>query len=69
MQRCCEPRPAGGMVMLHIPSLLTPLSLFPPRLKCHNKCTKEAPPCHLLIIHRGGKGLSSPFCLCDVATR
>uniref|UniRef100_A0A670K951 non-specific serine/threonine protein kinase n=1 Tax=Podarcis muralis TaxID=64176 RepID=A0A670K951_PODMU len=26
------------------------------KLKCHNKCTKEAPPCHLLIIHRGGKG-------------
>uniref|UniRef100_A0A8C0ET13 non-specific serine/threonine protein kinase n=1 Tax=Bubo bubo TaxID=30461 RepID=A0A8C0ET13_BUBBB len=25
------------------------------KLKCHNKCTKEAPPCHLLIIHRGGK--------------
>ncbi|XP_031411778.1 kinase suppressor of Ras 2 [Meleagris gallopavo] len=25
------------------------------RLKCHNKCTKEAPPCHLLIIHRGGR--------------
>ena len=24
------------------------------RLKCHNKCTKEAPPCHLLIIQRGG---------------
>ncbi|XP_045056429.1 kinase suppressor of Ras 2 isoform X1 [Desmodus rotundus] len=23
------------------------------KLKCHNKCTKEAPPCHLLIIHRG----------------
>ncbi|KAF1474469.1 Kinase suppressor of Ras 2, partial [Pygoscelis antarcticus] len=45
------------------PSLLTPFSLFPARLKCHNKCTKEAPPCHLLIIHRGGKGLSSPFCL------
>uniref|UniRef100_A0A4W6EBD7 non-specific serine/threonine protein kinase n=1 Tax=Lates calcarifer TaxID=8187 RepID=A0A4W6EBD7_LATCA len=21
------------------------------KLKCHNKCTKEAPPCHLLIIH------------------
>uniref|UniRef100_A0A3Q2NX54 non-specific serine/threonine protein kinase n=1 Tax=Fundulus heteroclitus TaxID=8078 RepID=A0A3Q2NX54_FUNHE len=21
-------------------------------LKCHNKCTKEAPPCHLLIIQR-----------------
>ncbi|NXM73113.1 KSR2 Kinase, partial [Serilophus lunatus] len=46
------------------PSLLTPFSLFPARLKCHNKCTKEAPPCHLLIIHRGGKGLSSPLCLC-----
>ncbi|NXF34602.1 KSR2 Kinase, partial [Nyctibius bracteatus] len=45
------------------PSLLTPFPLFPARLKCHNKCTKEAPPCHLLIIHRGGKGLSSPFCL------
>ncbi|XP_068269030.1 kinase suppressor of Ras 2 [Nyctibius grandis] len=25
------------------------------KLKCHNKCTKEAPPCHLLIIHRGGR--------------
>ncbi|KAI3372592.1 hypothetical protein L3Q82_023055 [Scortum barcoo] len=25
------------------------------RLKCHNKCTKEAPPCHLLIIQRGGR--------------
>ncbi|KAK3514320.1 hypothetical protein QTP70_014188, partial [Hemibagrus guttatus] len=25
------------------------------RLKCHNKCTKEAPPCHLLIYHRGGR--------------
>ncbi|XP_055743602.1 kinase suppressor of Ras 2-like isoform X1 [Salvelinus fontinalis] len=24
------------------------------KLKCHNKCTKEAPPCHLLIIQRGG---------------
>uniref|UniRef100_A0A3Q2QAH0 Kinase suppressor of ras 2 n=1 Tax=Fundulus heteroclitus TaxID=8078 RepID=A0A3Q2QAH0_FUNHE len=24
-------------------------------LKCHNKCTKEAPPCHLLIIQRGGR--------------
>ncbi|KAL6465237.1 hypothetical protein MHYP_G00253700 [Metynnis hypsauchen] len=23
------------------------------KLKCHNKCTKEAPPCHLLIYHRG----------------
>ncbi|XP_071753830.1 kinase suppressor of Ras 2 isoform X2 [Centroberyx gerrardi] len=23
------------------------------KLKCHNKCTKEAPPCHLLIIQRG----------------
>ncbi|NXB02151.1 KSR2 Kinase, partial [Cnemophilus loriae] len=29
-------------------------------LKCHNKCTKEAPPCHLLIIHRGGKAVSPP---------
>ncbi|KAL4636086.1 kinase suppressor of Ras 2 isoform X1 [Arapaima gigas] len=28
------------------------------KLKCHNKCTKEAPPCHLLIIHRGGNGPS-----------
>ncbi|XP_053135252.1 kinase suppressor of Ras 2 isoform X3 [Hemicordylus capensis] len=25
------------------------------KLKCHNKCTKEAPPCHLLIIHRGAE--------------
>ncbi|XP_047005688.1 kinase suppressor of Ras 2 [Ictalurus punctatus] len=25
------------------------------KLKCHNKCTKEAPPCHLLIYHRGGR--------------
>ncbi|XP_044845517.1 kinase suppressor of Ras 2 isoform X2 [Mauremys mutica] len=25
------------------------------KLKCHNKCTKEAPPCHILIIHRGGR--------------
>uniref|UniRef100_A0A8C8SX40 non-specific serine/threonine protein kinase n=1 Tax=Pelusios castaneus TaxID=367368 RepID=A0A8C8SX40_9SAUR len=25
------------------------------KLKCHNKCSKEAPPCHILIIHRGGK--------------
>uniref|UniRef100_A0A8D3CPQ2 non-specific serine/threonine protein kinase n=1 Tax=Scophthalmus maximus TaxID=52904 RepID=A0A8D3CPQ2_SCOMX len=24
------------------------------KLKCHNKCTKEAPPCHLLIIHPRG---------------
>uniref|UniRef100_A0A803VLG9 Kinase suppressor of ras 2 n=1 Tax=Ficedula albicollis TaxID=59894 RepID=A0A803VLG9_FICAL len=30
------------------------------KLKCHNKCTKEAPPCHLLIIHRGGKGSLLP---------
>lgn len=28
---------------------------FALRLKCHNKCTKEAPPCHLLIIQRGGR--------------
>ncbi|NXM20947.1 KSR2 Kinase, partial [Ploceus nigricollis] len=38
---------------IHQCSLLTPFSLSPARLKCHNKCTKEAPPCHLLIIHRG----------------
>ncbi|XP_061672367.1 kinase suppressor of Ras 2 isoform X3 [Syngnathoides biaculeatus] len=25
------------------------------KLKCHNKCTKDAPPCHLLIIQRGGR--------------
>ncbi|XP_076845981.1 kinase suppressor of Ras 2 isoform X1 [Brachyhypopomus gauderio] len=25
------------------------------KLKCHNKCTKEAPSCHLLIYHRGGR--------------
>lgn len=31
--------------------------LLSDRLKCHNKCTKEAPPCHLLIYHRGGKKL------------
>ncbi|XP_063050010.1 kinase suppressor of Ras 2 [Engraulis encrasicolus] len=24
------------------------------KLKCHNKCTKEASPCHLLIMPRGG---------------
>ncbi|XP_075852721.1 kinase suppressor of Ras 2 [Microcebus murinus] len=30
------------------------------KLKCHNKCTKEAPPCHLLIIQRGGK-----YCVFD----
>ncbi|XP_056601374.1 kinase suppressor of Ras 2 [Triplophysa dalaica] len=28
------------------------------KLKCHNKCTKEAPPCHLLIYHRGDQGTS-----------
>uniref|UniRef100_A0ACB8FZ52 Kinase suppressor of Ras 2 n=1 Tax=Sphaerodactylus townsendi TaxID=933632 RepID=A0ACB8FZ52_9SAUR len=33
------------------------------KLKCHNKCTKEAPPCHLLIIHRGGKSSS---CISEV---
>ncbi|NXC00120.1 KSR2 Kinase, partial [Orthonyx spaldingii] len=40
--------------------LLTACSLSPARLKCHNKCTKEAPPCHLLIIHRGGKAPPPP---------
>ncbi|NXA55205.1 KSR2 Kinase, partial [Nothocercus julius] len=44
-----------------ISSLMDSSSLFsPPRLKCHNKCTKEAPPCHLLIIHRGGKSQLLP---------
>ncbi|NWY76175.1 KSR2 Kinase, partial [Erithacus rubecula] len=43
---------------IHVPFSL--LSLSPARLKCHNKCTKEAPPCHLLIIHRGGKGSLLP---------
>ncbi|XP_061527302.1 kinase suppressor of Ras 2 isoform X5 [Phycodurus eques] len=41
------------------------------KLKCHNKCTKEAPPCHLLIIQRGGreslKGLFSSSWLLAVA--
>ncbi|NXP09371.1 KSR2 Kinase, partial [Thinocorus orbignyianus] len=62
---CSEPHPSSQAVMLHIPFALPShaFSLSPARLKCHNKCTKEAPPCHLLIIHRGGKGLSSPFCL------
>uniref|UniRef100_A0A8C0Y2D1 Kinase suppressor of ras 2 n=1 Tax=Cyprinus carpio carpio TaxID=630221 RepID=A0A8C0Y2D1_CYPCA len=27
------------------------------KLKCHNKCTKEAPPCLLLIYHRGARQL------------
>uniref|UniRef100_A0A8C3T6E8 non-specific serine/threonine protein kinase n=1 Tax=Chelydra serpentina TaxID=8475 RepID=A0A8C3T6E8_CHESE len=31
------------------------------KLKCHNKCTKEAPPCHILIIHRGGKNPFTSF--------
>ncbi|PKU29373.1 hypothetical protein llap_20323 [Limosa lapponica baueri] len=41
--------------MLRVPLTLPShtFSLSPARLKCHNKCTKEAPPCHLLIIHRG----------------
>lgn len=45
------------------------LRVPPFRLKCHNKCTKEAPPCHLLIIHRGGKGLSSASASRDAASR
>ncbi|NXJ71233.1 KSR2 Kinase, partial [Rostratula benghalensis] len=62
---CSEPPPSGQPTMPHIPFPLPShaFSLSPARLKCHNKCTKEAPPCHLLIIHRGGKGFSSPFCL------
>lgn len=60
---CSHLHPSARAVMLLDPSLLTPFPLFPARLKCHNKCTKEAPPCHLLIIHRGGKDLPSSFCL------
>ncbi|NXO22936.1 KSR2 Kinase, partial [Cisticola juncidis] len=44
--------------------LFFPGWLIPAWLKCHNKCTKEAPPCHLLIIHRGaltGKSQESSF--------
>uniref|UniRef100_A0A3Q4A8Q3 non-specific serine/threonine protein kinase n=1 Tax=Mola mola TaxID=94237 RepID=A0A3Q4A8Q3_MOLML len=36
-------------------TLSVPLCVFAYQhntLKCHNKCTKEAPPCHLLIIQR-----------------
>lgn len=41
--------------------------LYALRLKCHNKCTKEAPPCHLLIIQRGGReSLKGTFFLCNV---
>ncbi|NXK20550.1 KSR2 Kinase, partial [Arenaria interpres] len=52
---CSEPHPPGQTVVLRIPLTLPShaFSLSPARLKCHNKCTKEAPPCHLLIIHRG----------------
>ncbi|NXD68300.1 KSR2 Kinase, partial [Eolophus roseicapillus] len=60
---CSHLHPSSRAMMLLDRSLLTPFPLFPSRLKCHNKCTKEAPPCHLLIIHRGGKDLSSSFCL------
>ncbi|KAK7809143.1 hypothetical protein U0070_006157 [Myodes glareolus] len=38
----------------------------PPRLKCHNKCTKEAPPCHLLIIHRGARLVRTESVPCDI---
>uniref|UniRef100_A0A8D0ANB4 non-specific serine/threonine protein kinase n=1 Tax=Sander lucioperca TaxID=283035 RepID=A0A8D0ANB4_SANLU len=34
------------------------------KLKCHNKCTKEAPPCHLLIIH-----FIVPLCFCSAVAR
>ncbi|TKC50910.1 hypothetical protein EI555_010084, partial [Monodon monoceros] len=36
------------------------------RLKCHNKCTKEAPPCHLLIIHRGARLVRTESVPCDI---
>uniref|UniRef100_A0A452U4X0 non-specific serine/threonine protein kinase n=1 Tax=Ursus maritimus TaxID=29073 RepID=A0A452U4X0_URSMA len=35
-------------------------------LKCHNKCTKEAPPCHLLIIHRGARLVRTESVPCDI---
>ncbi|KFV81307.1 Kinase suppressor of Ras 2, partial [Struthio camelus australis] len=41
-------------------------SSFPTRLKCHNKCTKEAPPCHLLIIHRGARLVRTESVPCDI---
>ncbi|CAJ1069485.1 kinase suppressor of Ras 2 isoform X2 [Xyrichtys novacula] len=37
------------------------------KLKCHNKCTKEAPPCHLLIIQRGGRESFKGICFYDQA--
>uniref|UniRef100_A0A8C9MG88 Kinase suppressor of ras 2 n=1 Tax=Serinus canaria TaxID=9135 RepID=A0A8C9MG88_SERCA len=51
---------------IHPCSLLTPFSLSPARLKCHNKCTKEAPPCHLLIIHRGARLVRTESVPCDI---
>ncbi|XP_074777490.1 kinase suppressor of Ras 2 isoform X1 [Athene noctua] len=36
------------------------------KLKCHNKCTKEAPPCHLLIIHRGARLVRTESVPCDI---
>ncbi|XP_034026768.1 kinase suppressor of Ras 2 isoform X2 [Thalassophryne amazonica] len=36
------------------------------KLKCHNKCTKEAPPCHLLIIQRGGRESLRVSFLCSL---
>uniref|UniRef100_A0A667ZHC9 non-specific serine/threonine protein kinase n=1 Tax=Myripristis murdjan TaxID=586833 RepID=A0A667ZHC9_9TELE len=36
------------------------------KLKCHNKCTKEAPPCHLLIIQRGARLVRTESVPCDI---
>uniref|UniRef100_A0AAY4C7L7 non-specific serine/threonine protein kinase n=1 Tax=Denticeps clupeoides TaxID=299321 RepID=A0AAY4C7L7_9TELE len=36
------------------------------KLKCHNKCTKEAPPCHLLIMPRGARLVRTESVPCDI---
>uniref|UniRef100_A0A3B4XSD0 non-specific serine/threonine protein kinase n=1 Tax=Seriola lalandi dorsalis TaxID=1841481 RepID=A0A3B4XSD0_SERLL len=36
------------------------------KLKCHNKCTKEAPPCHLLIIQRVARLVRTESVPCDI---
>uniref|UniRef100_A0A8C8SWH9 Kinase suppressor of ras 2 n=1 Tax=Pelusios castaneus TaxID=367368 RepID=A0A8C8SWH9_9SAUR len=36
------------------------------KLKCHNKCSKEAPPCHILIIHRGARLMRTESVPCDI---
>ncbi|NXP47858.1 KSR2 Kinase, partial [Heliornis fulica] len=51
---CRELHPSNRSTTFCTSSALSSHTFFlRPRLKCHNKCTKEAPPCHLLIIHRG----------------